>query len=87
MNTFSEGMVWRDVSECSRVEEMGGRTSKTKPLFPDDERDLARFNAGPETEQLYRDLAYALREVERFLSNLISKDRYNAGGSEDYLTT
>jgi len=73
MNTFSEGLVWRDVSDASDAEAMGGRIFPLRPLFPDDDRNLERFNAGPETEELYRDLTYALREVERFLSDLITK--------------
>lgn len=79
MNTFCQEVVWRGISDSSESEAVGGHICSIRPLFPDDERDLERFNAGPETEELYQDLTYALREVERFLSNLIAKDIPGSG--------
>ncbi len=71
MNRFTEEVVWRAGGIRSEFGGVSGRTGDAEALFPDDERFLERFNLGPETEELYQELTYALREVGRFLSSLM----------------
>jgi hypothetical protein len=71
MNVFSEELVWRGVGLQSELIGVNGDTSAAEELFPDDIGILERFNRGPETEELCRELMHALHEVGRFLSILM----------------
>ena len=55
------------------MRDVAGQISGFQPLFPDDGGILQTFDPGPDMQELHEELTYALKQVERFLSDLINK--------------
>ncbi|HMK34880.1 MAG TPA: hypothetical protein VK463_07430 [Desulfomonilaceae bacterium] len=72
MNVISEEWVCNE-NAVSSMRDVAGQISGFQPLFPDDGGILQTFDPGPDMQELHEELTYALKQVERFLSDLINK--------------